>query len=98
MSKRDPNATYATDNLENVTPANFKDKNWEGVMNDTGRVFLNAIEQLSRLLAKGLGLPAETFVDAAQFGNHLLAPTGSDLSRYGYLNSVLAGFHVREVV
>ncbi|TIA89668.1 hypothetical protein E3P99_01956 [Wallemia hederae] len=93
MSKRDPNATYATDNLENVTPANFKHRKWESVMDDTGKVFLNAIEQLSRLLAQGLGLPAETFVDAAQFGNHLLAPTGSDLCRYGYLNSVLAGFH-----
>lgn len=63
-------------------------------MNDTGKVFLNAIEHLSILLAQGLGLPPDTFVDSAKYGNHLLAPTGSDLSKYGYLNSVLAGFHV----
>lgn len=95
MSTPDPNTQYATDTLQNITPADFKDKNWEGVMNDTGKVLLNAIEQLSNLLARGLGLPRETFVDAAKYGNHLLAPTGSDLSKYGYLNSVLAGFHVR---
>ncbi|EOR01793.1 hypothetical protein J056_004029 [Wallemia ichthyophaga EXF-994] len=93
MSTPDPNTQYATDMLQNITPADFKGRNWEGVMNDTGKVFLNAIEHLSILLAQGLGLPPDTFVDSAKYGNHLLAPTGSDLSKYGYLNSVLAGFH-----
>lgn len=93
MSTKDPNIQYANDSLENITPVAFKDKNWEKVMDDAGNIFLETIERLSILVAQGLGLPDETFVDAAKYGNHLLAPTGSDLGKYGYLNSVLAGFH-----
>ena len=33
-----------------------------------------------------------TFVCDLQ-GPHLLAPTGSDLSKYGHLNNVFAGYH-----
>jgi hypothetical protein len=33
-----------------------------------------------------------TFVTDLQ-GPHLLAPTGSDLSKYGHLNNVFAGYH-----
>ena len=39
-----------------------------------------------------MGFPASTFVDKMKGGNHLLAPTGSDLTKYG-LGTVFAGVH-----
>jgi isopenicillin N synthase-like dioxygenase len=45
------------------------------------------------MAAVGLGLPAETFRDAGRYGPHLLAPTASDLAKYGQKDTILAGFH-----
>ncbi|SPO01005.1 uncharacterized protein DNG_03753 [Cephalotrichum gorgonifer] len=45
------------------------------------------------MTAVGLGLPAETFSNAGKYGPHLLAPTASDLVKYGENNTILAGFH-----
>jgi hypothetical protein len=35
------------------------------------------------MLAVGLGLDEATFVDAGRYGSHLLAPTATDLRKYG---------------
>ncbi len=43
--------------------------------------------------AVGWGLPARALVDLMEGGPHLLAPTGSDLGRFGRLGTVLAGYH-----
>jgi isopenicillin N synthase-like dioxygenase len=45
------------------------------------------------MVAIGLGLPAETFRNAGRYGPHLLAPTASDLVKYGKKDTILAGFH-----
>ena len=46
------------------------------------------------MLAHGLGLSdATTLVDAAKYGPHLLAPTATDLAKYGKLGEAFAGFH-----
>ncbi|CAI4218357.1 unnamed protein product [Parascedosporium putredinis] len=45
------------------------------------------------MAAVGLGLPAETFSAAGKYGPHLLAPTASDLQKYGQKDTILAGFH-----
>lgn len=45
------------------------------------------------MTAVGLGLPADTFKDAGRYGPHLLAPTASDLVKYGQKDTILAGFH-----
>lgn len=45
------------------------------------------------MTAVGLGLPAGTFKDAGRYGPHLLAPTASDLNKYGEKDTILAGFH-----
>ena len=45
------------------------------------------------MLALGLGLERETFTEAGRYGPHLLAPTASDLVKYGAENTILAGFH-----
>lgn len=41
------------------------------------------VEGVSRMVAAGLGLETETFVDAGKYGSHLLAPTATDLDRFG---------------
>ncbi|KAJ3176822.1 hypothetical protein HK101_010368 [Irineochytrium annulatum] len=66
---------------------------WEKGMNEWGQLLHNAVEVLAQMLAVGFGLPANTFSDLAKNGPHLLAPTGSDLEKYGKVDTVLAGFH-----
>lgn len=45
------------------------------------------------MAATGLGLSEKTFSDAGRYGPHILAPTASDLRRYGSKDTILAGFH-----
>jgi len=54
---------------------------------------MGAIFEVAKLAAIGFRLPENTFYDMLQFGPHLLAPTGSDLSSYGKKGTVFAGFH-----
>lgn len=45
------------------------------------------------MAAVGLGLPEKAFSDAGRYGPHILAPTASDLRKYGAKDTILAGFH-----
>lgn len=45
------------------------------------------------MAAAGLGLSEKTFSDAGRYGPHILAPTSSDLRKYGAKDTILAGFH-----
>lgn len=45
------------------------------------------------MTALGLGLEQQTFTQAGLYGPHLLAPTASDLNKYGKKDTILAGFH-----
>ncbi|KAK4661165.1 uncharacterized protein QC763_704670 [Podospora pseudopauciseta] len=81
-------------NADNITPdAPHIKERWGPVMNQWGTSMKNAVEGLTQMAAVGLGLPAETFKDAGRYGPHLLAPTASDLQKYGKVNTILAGFH-----
>ncbi|KAK4109318.1 Clavaminate synthase-like protein [Canariomyces notabilis] len=81
-------------NADNVTPeAPHIKERWGPVMNKWGSSMKNAVEGLAQMTAVGLGLPADTFKDAGRYGPHLLAPTASDLSKYGKKDTILAGFH-----
>lgn len=66
---------------------------WEPVMNRWGATLKNAVSDIAAMAAIGLGLPAEAWVDATKYGPHLLAPTASNLTRYGEMDTILAGFH-----
>lgn len=46
-----------------------------------------SVEGVARMVAAGLGLEERTFLDAGRYGSHLLAPTATDLDKYGELNS-----------
>jgi hypothetical protein len=90
--------------IPNVTPANFGET-WEKNVAEWGGHMKNAyvpfdemmlmgrVEGVSRMLAVGLGLEQDYFVDAGKYGSHLLAPTATDLDRFGkldtYVKSVL---------
>lgn len=62
-------------------------------MNGWGNRMHDAVEVLSKMIAIGFDLSPDTFTDMTKFGPHLLAPTGSDLMKYGKVDTVLAGFH-----
>ncbi|RYP21406.1 hypothetical protein DL765_002307 [Monosporascus sp. GIB2] len=81
-------------NAENVVPADPAIRGrWTPVMEKWGRSMKSAVSGLAEMTAVGLGLPASTFTDAGQYGPHLLAPTASDLVKYGKRDTILAGFH-----
>ncbi|RHZ62267.1 hypothetical protein Glove_341g29 [Diversispora epigaea] len=79
-------------NAEPVIPDTFKNI-WPTIMSQWGNQLNQAILTVAEMTSVGLGLPANTLPDLAKNGPHLLAPTGSDLNKYGKLNTILAGFH-----
>jgi len=62
-------------------------------MNGWGTAMLDAISTASSMLAIGLGWPANTITDKLIYGPHLLAPTASNLIKFGNKGDILAGFH-----
>jgi hypothetical protein len=53
---------------------------------------LNGCELVSEMFAEGFNLKRDIFSSKLKGGDHLLAPTGSDLARYN-VGTVFAGFH-----
>jgi len=53
---------------------------------------LNGVEAVSKMAAVGMGLEEEIFTTKLKLGNHLLAPTGSDLKKYD-VGTIFAGYH-----
>lgn len=51
----------------------------------------SSVSLLAEMVAIGLGISKDSFTSYAENGPHLLAPTGSDLQKYGQVNTVLAG-------
>lgn len=78
-------------NADPVIPKDFPE--WKDVMDKWGSLMLTAVTSAAEMCAVGLDLPGNTFVDLMHQGPHLLAPTGSDLSRFNNLDTVFAGFH-----
>ncbi|KAF4119931.1 hypothetical protein GMORB2_3619 [Geosmithia morbida] len=81
-------------NAPNVTPQadHIRDR-WAPTMDLWGTCMKNAVSKLAEMTALGLGLPQDAFSSAGAYGPHLLAPTASDLSKYGARDTILAGFH-----
>ncbi|GAW18368.1 hypothetical protein ANO14919_078430 [Xylariales sp. No.14919] len=81
-------------NADNIVPATdgIRER-WTPIMTQWGQSMKSAVSGLAKMAAVGMGLPAETFSDAARYGPHLLAPTASDLQKYGAKATILAGFH-----
>ncbi|KAF9535668.1 Clavaminate synthase-like protein [Crepidotus variabilis] len=81
-------------NAPNVVPqADFLKEKWAPVMEQWGVSMKSAVADLADMVALGLGLRVETFRQAGRYGPHILAPTASDLVKYGKKDTILAGFH-----
>ncbi|KAH7367139.1 hypothetical protein B0T11DRAFT_50643 [Plectosphaerella cucumerina] len=81
-------------NAGNIVPeAPHIRSRWAPSMDAWGASMKSAVEGLADMAALGLGLADGTFTSAGRYGPHLLAPTASDLSRYGEDGTILAGFH-----
>ncbi|KAI0652100.1 Clavaminate synthase-like protein [Trametes meyenii] len=95
MSEKPPYETqYPSLNAPNVVPrAEDIRERWTPIMEKWGTSMKAAVENLAEMAAVGLGLPRETFKEAGRYGPHLLAPTASDLVKYGQKDTILAGFH-----
>lgn len=46
-----------------------------------------SVEGVARMVAAGLGLEEQELLDAGRYGAHLLAPTATDLDKYGKLDT-----------
>ncbi|SCV74217.1 BQ2448_6649 [Microbotryum intermedium] len=84
--------SFGSMTIPNVIPAAFA-ATWESSMQKWGTIIRSAVSGVSEMLAVGLGLPQDEFLRASIHGPHLLAPTATDLQRFGQLDSIFAGFH-----
>jgi isopenicillin N synthase-like dioxygenase len=66
---------------------------WPTVMNKWGELMKSSVTICAEMLALGLDLPEKQFSTMMNNAPHLLAPTGTELAKYGKLGTVLAGFH-----
>lgn len=74
----------------NVVPEDFPE--WETKMNKWGNMMIEACYTTAEMAATGLGAPHDTFSNRMKLGPHLLAPTGSDLTKNDE-GTVFAGVH-----
>ncbi|XP_022733777.1 uncharacterized protein LOC111287459 isoform X1 [Durio zibethinus] len=85
------NTRFQELNSEPVIPEGFSE--WKETMDSWGYKMISAIEAVAEMAAIGFGLPKDAFTSLMKQGPHLLAPTGSDLRRYGQEGTVFAGYH-----
>jgi len=91
IGERPSSTQFPELNAPPVIPRNFPQ--WSEVMNKWGFLMMQSIETVAEMVAIGLNLPPNTFLDLMHQGPHLLAPTGSDLGKFNNLEQIFAGFH-----
>jgi isopenicillin N synthase-like dioxygenase len=93
IGPRPRSSRFPEQNATPVIPHQFAE-HWALVMNRWGSRLLDVIRLVAEMTALGLGLERDAFTSRMEFGPHLLAPTGSNLSELrGKPDTVLAGFH-----
>jgi len=92
IGERPTHTQFPELNAEQVIPELFKDT-WAHTMNTWGNKLFDSVWDISGALARGLELPENSFQERMLRGPHLLAPTGTDLKRFGGLHTVMAGYH-----
>ncbi|KAL2326481.1 hypothetical protein Fmac_025539 [Flemingia macrophylla] len=91
IGPRPSNTRFQELNAEPVIPEGFPE--WKETMDSWGYKMIAAIEVVAEMAAIGFGLPKDAFTSLMKLGPHLLAPTGSDLQKYGQEGTVFAGYH-----
>lgn len=74
----------------NVVPDDFPE--WETKMNKWGNMMIEAVTTAAEMCAVGLGIEQTAFSEKMKLAPHLLAPTGSDLTKND-TGTVFAGVH-----
>jgi isopenicillin N synthase-like dioxygenase len=92
IGERPSSTEFPEMNAPPVIPEHFQAQ-WSQVMDRWGNLMLSSVSTVAEMIATGVGLPVNAFTDLMHNGPHLLAPTGSDLTRFGNLDTVFAGFH-----
>ena len=78
--------------MEPVIPPEIP--NWGETMDQWGVKLLDSLFVFAEMAAIGFVLPPDSFTSRMKFGPHLLAPTGTDLSKYGmYLFDFILQIH-----
>jgi isopenicillin N synthase-like dioxygenase len=72
-----------------IIPENFKNE-WEPKMNTWGNKLLQTVKKVTGIIQSELNTKLLDLLDG---GNHLLAPTGTDISKFGTPGTVYASFH-----
>lgn len=83
---------FAELNAPPVVPPAFQEE-WQSTMDGWGEKLLAAVSTVAEMIAIGWGQPRGVFTSRMHLGPHLLAPTGSDLSRYNTPGTIFAGWH-----
>lgn len=91
IGERPTESKFPELNAPPVIPENFPQ--WSEVMDRWGTLMMSCIRTVAEMLAIGLGLPNDSFLNLLDQGPHLLAPTGSDLGRHNAIGTIFAGFH-----
>jgi len=96
IGERPTETAFEALNAADVVPLGFEGE-WEETMNGWGEALVRTAEAVSEMAALGFGLDRKTFSSLLNKGPHLLAPTGSDLTKaqelYDSQKRILAGFH-----
>ena len=71
MGERAIKSKYPELNASQVIPEKFKET-WEPTLNNWGNALMNAVRIISEMLAIGLDLPKNTFIEKTNYGSHLL--------------------------
>jgi isopenicillin N synthase-like dioxygenase len=88
----DKRSNFEKLNSDNVIPSEFSGT-WPKVMNNWGEKMLTVIKKVTKIVERGLGTRENELSSLLIGGSHLLAPTGTDVSKYNKLNQVYAGYH-----
>jgi len=91
VGERSTSSAFPELNAPPIVPSHFPQ--WGEVMDKWGVLMLATVFTVAEMIAVGCGLPNNALTDLMHQGPHLLAPTGSDLSRFNQKGTVFAGFH-----
>jgi len=78
-------------NISNVIPEKLP--NFQKRMDRWGTLMMETCRTVASMAALGFDLKEDTFTKLMENGPHLLAPTGSDLSKYNKKNTAFASYH-----
>lgn len=92
IGERPTETSFKELNSEPVIPEAFK-KHWGHVMNNWGENLLQTVLDITEAVSHGLHLPQDFLKHKMTHGPHLLAPTGTNLDKFGKENTVMAGYH-----